>query len=45
MPTFDFLTAWLTNIYFILLIFIPLFLVINAFKLIIRTINAKYNSK
>ncbi|MGB9980579.1 hypothetical protein [Methanobacterium sp.] len=43
--TFDFLTAWLANIYYILLIAVPVFLVFNAFKLIIRAINAKNNSK
>lgn len=43
--TFDFLTSWLSNIYYILLIFVPVFLAFNAFKLIIRTITAKNNGK
>jgi len=43
--TFDFLTAWISNIYYILLIVVPVFLVFNAFKLIIRSITAKNNGK
>jgi len=45
MLTFDFLTAWLANIYYILLIFVPVFLAVNAFKLIIMTKTAKNNDK
>ena len=45
MITFDFLTAWLSNIYYILLIFVPVFLAINAFKFIIRATTSKKKDK